>query len=243
MAMRNSRGRGARAAPYERAGGGGGDDDGATVYVGNLPWDCAHPSFRSSHRPLLRPFRDPCNIHAVLFCVPTGDWKQLKDYMAEGGSVVRADVKTGEDGRSRGFGIVVYSSADEAEYAIANLNGCDLGGREIIVRLDNGGKGGGEGGGKGGGRGGGKGEGKGGKGGGKGKGKGGKGKGKGDKPRSKDDLDDDLDSYMGGKGESKDAPEATRSKKVEKVAASASNLDDDLDSYFAAKAAPTKEEE
>jgi len=200
MAMRNSRGRGARAAPYERAGGGGGDD-GATVYVGNLPWDC--------------------------------DWKQLKDYMADGGSVVRADVKTGEDGRSRGFGIVVYSSAEEAEYAIANLNGCDLGGREIIVRLDNGGKGGGEGGGKGGGRGGGKGEGKGG--GGKGKGKGKGGKGKGGKPRSKDDLDDDLDSYWTGK----DAPEATRSKKV---AASASNLDDDLDSYFAAKA-PAKEEE
>jgi RNA recognition motif-containing protein len=127
------------------------------------------------------------------------DWKQLKDYMTEGGSVVRADVKTGEDGRSRGFGIVTFASAEDAEYAVENLNGCDMGGRELIVRADNGGKGGGEGGGRGGGgRGGGRGfdggRGKGSKGGGKGGGKGGKGGGKGGKPKSKDALDDDLDS-------------------------------------------------
>ena len=74
------------------------------------------------------------------------DWRQLKDFMAEGGSVLHADVKTGEDGRSRGFGIVKFASAEDAEYAIENLNGCDLGGREVIVRMDHGGKGGGEGG-------------------------------------------------------------------------------------------------
>ena len=86
----------------------------------------------------------------------------------------RADVKTGEDGRSRGFGIVRYDSAEAAQTAVDNLNGTDLGGRELIVRLDNGGKGGGRGddsrgSGKGGGKGKGKGDG--------GKGKGGKGKG------------------------------------------------------------------
>ena len=36
MAYRNSRGRGARSAPYESYGG----SDGVTVYVGNLPYDC-----------------------------------------------------------------------------------------------------------------------------------------------------------------------------------------------------------
>ena len=34
--------------------------------------------------------------------------------MNEGGNVRHADVKTGEDGRSRGFGLVTYSSAEEA---------------------------------------------------------------------------------------------------------------------------------
>lgn len=158
MAFRNSRGRGARSAPYASYE----EDEGTAVYVGNLPWDC--------------------------------DWKQLKDFMAEGGSVVRADVKTGEDGRSRGFGIVRFATAEDAEYAIENLNGCDMDGRELIVRLDNGGKGSGEGGGGfAGGRGSGKGKG-GGKGGGKGKGGKGKGGGKGGRPKSKESLDDDLDS-------------------------------------------------
>ena len=84
----------------------------------------------------------------------------------------RANVKTGEDGRSRGFGIVVYNDPYAAQQAIDSLGGTDLGGREILVRADRGGGGKGKGEGKG--------EGKGGKGKGKGgKGDGGKGKGKG----------------------------------------------------------------
>jgi len=194
MAIRNSRGRGARSAPYESA---RDDDDGLVVYVGNLPFDV--------------------------------DWKQLKDFCGQGGAVAHADVKSGEDGRSRGFGIVKFQSTDDAANAIETLNGCDLGGREVIVRLDNGGKRGDGGGG----RGGGKGKGKGSRDGGKGKGgsKGGKGKGKGKgggNSTSASDLDNDLDSYWTGKN----APEAT---KVKKMAADKGSLDDDLDSYFAAK--------
>ena len=126
---------------------------------------------------------------------------------------------SGEDGRSRGCGLVRFSSEEEAAEAIETLTDTELDGRQIFVREDKGGKGGA----KGGGRGGGKGKGKGDKG---SKGGKGKGKGKGGGRMSKDNLDDDLDSYFGGK----DAPPELRESRG-KVAKG--SLDDDLDSYFA----------
>ena len=49
-------------------------------------------------------------------------WQDLKDHMKQMGDVVRADVATSrEDGRSRGYGIVVYSSAREADGAIQQV--------------------------------------------------------------------------------------------------------------------------
>merc|ERR1719238_1095315 len=87
---------------------------------------------------------------------------------------------SGADGRSRGFGTVRYATVADAEYAIENINGSDMGGRELIVREDNGGKGAGEGGGRG--RG------------------GGRGGGFRDSPfGGKGGLDDDLDSYFAAK--------------------------------------------
>mmetsp|Transcript_40063 Transcript_40063/g.105360 ORF Transcript_40063/g.105360 Transcript_40063/m.105360 type:complete len:180 (-) Transcript_40063:654-1193(-) len=131
-------------------------------------------------------------------------WKELKDHMKAAGSVMHADVMTGEDGRSRGFGIVRFSTEEEAAEAIESLTETELDGRTILVRADKGG---------------------GGKGKGKGEGGRGKGKGKGGRP-SASSLDDDLDSYFSGK----DAPEAIKKGRVE---AKATNLDDDLDAYFA----------
>merc|ERR1711920_23367 len=49
---------------------------------------------------------------------------------------VRADVMMSEDGRSRGFGIVQFSSAKSARKAIASLHDSELEGRTIIVRED-----------------------------------------------------------------------------------------------------------
>ena len=42
-----------------------------------------------------------------------------------------------DTGRSRGFGFVTYSSAQEADAAIAGLNEQDLDGRRIKVNLAN----------------------------------------------------------------------------------------------------------
>ena len=174
-------------------------DDGApdecTVFVGNLPWDVT--------------------------------WKELKEHMKERvGEVAFADVKMKPDGRSQGSGLVRFTNAEDAQWAIDNLNDTDLGGRSILVREDRGATGGGRGGGGGGrGRSGGDrgpyGGGGRGRGGGRGGGRGRGGRGDRDgKPKSAEELDMDLDSYM-----TNSAPKAFQAKK-------ASDLDGDLDSYF-----------
>lgn len=51
--------------------------------------------------------------------------------------MLRADVAVGQDGRSRGFGTVLFEKDEEAALAIAQYNMYDLKGRQIEVRLDN----------------------------------------------------------------------------------------------------------
>ena len=60
--------------------------------------------------------------------------EQLKDLFSEYDGVEDARVITDrESGRSRGFGFVNFSSDEEAEKAIKNLNGHSLEGRESVV--------------------------------------------------------------------------------------------------------------
>ena len=60
----------------------------------------------------------------------------LYSYVQEAGSVVRADVAAGPDGRSKGFGTVAFASADDAARAIQVFNGSDYAGRQLVVRPD-----------------------------------------------------------------------------------------------------------
>lgn len=58
----------------------------------------------------------------------------LKSFFSTAGTVVSATVlKDKFTGRSRGFGFVEMSSDEEAQKAIADLNGKQLDGREIVV--------------------------------------------------------------------------------------------------------------
>ncbi len=58
----------------------------------------------------------------------------LKDFFATAGTVVSATVLTDKfTGKSRGFGFVEMSSDEEAQKAIAELNGKTLDGRAIVV--------------------------------------------------------------------------------------------------------------
>ena len=87
----------------------------------------------------------------------------LQDLFAQYGEVSSANIITDrETGRSRGFGFVEMSSADEANAAIESFNGKEVDGRTLTVNIakpreerGGGGFGGGRGGNRGGNRGGG----------------------------------------------------------------------------------------
>jgi cold-inducible RNA-binding protein len=60
--------------------------------------------------------------------------EELAQHFSQVGTCESATVVTDRDsGRSRGFGFVEMSSAEEAEQAINVLNGRELGGRRINV--------------------------------------------------------------------------------------------------------------
>ncbi|HRY25531.1 MAG: RNA-binding protein [Geminicoccaceae bacterium] len=79
--------------------------------------------------------------------------EDLQDLFGQHGEVVSAKVATDrETGRSRGFGFVEMATPAAAGAAIQQLNGYDMGGRPLAVRVaeDRGGAGGGGFGGRGG---------------------------------------------------------------------------------------------
>jgi len=58
----------------------------------------------------------------------------LEELFSGAGTVESANIITDRDtGRSRGFGFVEMSSAEEANNAIAEFNGTEFGGRDLVV--------------------------------------------------------------------------------------------------------------
>lgn len=158
-------------------------------------------------------------------------------------TVLDAFVKIGQDGRSRGQGIVTYASVEDAEEAIRVLHDSELDGRSILVKfdappLDREGKGTRAGKGEGGGKGN-----RGGKGDRSGKGdRGGKGnsggKGGREKQASATELDAEMDSYFNRSATTAESPPAKGTKGsrggIAKSVPEASALDSEMDAYFAA---------
>ena len=82
----------------------------------------------------------PCHVYVGNLSWQTS-WQDIKDHFrsaADGSSsdVVRADVAVGPDGRSKGYGLVVFKDTAAAERAIATCHDSELGGRLIVVRKD-----------------------------------------------------------------------------------------------------------
>jgi len=65
-------------------------------------------------------------------------WQDLKDHMKKSGNVVFADIFFDDDGKSKGCGLVEYSTREEAQLAIKQLNDTKIDNtdRLIFVRED-----------------------------------------------------------------------------------------------------------
>jgi RNA recognition motif-containing protein len=60
----------------------------------------------------------------------------LQDAFAPHGTVVESNLITDrETGRARGFGFVTMSSAEEAQTAVASMNGQSIDGRAVVVNI------------------------------------------------------------------------------------------------------------
>lgn len=66
----------------------------------------------------------------------TVTWQELKEKFQECGEVKFAEIKL-EMGRSKGQGTVRFNTSEEAKRASERMNGARVGGRDLVVRLDN----------------------------------------------------------------------------------------------------------
>ncbi|KAJ1567303.1 hypothetical protein HK405_006441 [Cladochytrium tenue] len=63
-------------------------------------------------------------------------WQDLKDLFRNAGNVIRADIPTDYQGRSKGFGTVVMATVEEARKGVSLYNGFEWQGRRLEVRED-----------------------------------------------------------------------------------------------------------
>ena len=63
-------------------------------------------------------------------------WQDLKDLFKGEFDPIRADVMMDGPHRSKGFGIVKFSTLEEAERVVQEFQGATLQGRPLVVRLD-----------------------------------------------------------------------------------------------------------
>ncbi|SAM02998.1 hypothetical protein [Absidia glauca] len=63
-------------------------------------------------------------------------WQDLKDLFRRAGKILRADVAQEADGRSRGFGTVLFATLEDGKKAIEMLNGFEYQGRQLRVHFD-----------------------------------------------------------------------------------------------------------
>jgi RNA recognition motif-containing protein len=66
---------------------------------------------------------------------PQTTWRELKDHFRQCGDVKHAEVKVNYQGESKGFGFVHFSNKQEADTAVSRLNGSELQGSALEVRI------------------------------------------------------------------------------------------------------------
>lgn len=63
-------------------------------------------------------------------------WQDLKDVFREFGPIIRTDVPTNQDGRSKGMGTVLFENENDAQRAIDEMTGKEVDGRVVDCRMD-----------------------------------------------------------------------------------------------------------
>lgn len=81
------------------------------------------------------PGGDPKRVYVGNLAWETS-WQTLKDHMRKAGEVSFVDLFETYNGRSRGCALVEFSTVDDAQKAIKELNDTELDGRKIFVRED-----------------------------------------------------------------------------------------------------------
>ena len=80
-----------------------------------------HPSISlllTAHHPRREVGDETDALHASQLPYQAG-WQDIKDLFRHAGSVVRADINVGIDGRAKGSGTVVFETAKDAQNAIS----------------------------------------------------------------------------------------------------------------------------
>jgi len=121
-----------------RAGGGGGGGGGGynNNNTNNFGYRNNNNSRTSGNLMPGAPSEQGCQLYIGNLSWGTG-WRDLKDHFAQCGTVDRAEVAEGPDGKKKGFGVIRFHTAGDAQKAIERLNGGEFMGRKLEVRLDN----------------------------------------------------------------------------------------------------------
>lgn len=108
---------------------------GPQQYIG--PYQPA-PNIHSGGSPMRNaPSPAYANRHLFVGNIPFNcQWQDLKDLFRAAGQILRADVSLGPDGRSRGFGTVLFATPEDAVNAVQMFNGYEFQGRTLKVHFD-----------------------------------------------------------------------------------------------------------
>ncbi|GAB0494619.1 hypothetical protein MMPV_005913 [Pyropia vietnamensis] len=113
-------------------GGGGGGGSAGAVGVGSGPGGMGGGGGGGGAR-----FRSDKGRKIVVWNLPYSlRWQDLKDAFRQCGTVIRADILTQPDGKSKGVGTVLYDTEEEAQRAINEMTGREIENRVIDCRLD-----------------------------------------------------------------------------------------------------------
>lgn len=62
-------------------------------------------------------------------------WKNLKDHMRQAGDVVRVDIFTNDQGKSKGCGLVEFQTREGCSRALETLQNSELHNRKLYLKL------------------------------------------------------------------------------------------------------------